>query len=199
MQTSPGRSWWNNLRDVTVNGQLILEKGRQVNQDKILTALKPGKNELVLLSASGADGNGGFYGEMGFRRIPGASGETMDVSSGWTVYPVETDPKSVDFPGKGEWLMARKNINIPAKFKGSDVWIEIEGNASCVAVNGRLRYVSNNYGAKLSPRPYLVNITPDIRFGEDNEIAFGSGNWMVRVQKYSVDVRSVKLILVPKK
>jgi hypothetical protein len=198
MQT-PVRSWWNNLRDVTVNGLTILEKGRPVNQDKILAALKPGKNQLSLLSASGADGNGGFYGEMGFRRIPGASGETMDVSSGWTAYPAETDPKPVDFPAKGEWLMARKNVNVPAKFKGSDVWIEIEGNASCVAVNGRLRYVSNNYGAKLSPHPYLVNITPDIRFGVDNEIAFGSGNWMVRVQKYPVDVRSVKLILVPKK
>jgi hypothetical protein len=195
---TPVRSWWNNLKDITVNGLIILEKGKPVNRDKILSSLKPGKNQLTLLSSSGADGNGGFYGEMGFRRIPGASGEIMDISSGWTVYPVETEPQSVNFPGKGKWMMARKNVNLPVKFKGRDVWIEIDGNASCVAVNGRLRYVSNNYGAKISPKPYLVNITPDIRFGEDNEIAFGNGRWMEHIQQYPVDVRSISLILVPK-
>lgn len=197
VQTST-RAWMNNLRDMTVNGLPILDQGKPVNGDKILSALKPGKNELALLSVGGKDGNGGFYGEFGFRRIPGASGKVMDISSGWTVYPSEIDPQSANFPAKGEWLMARRNVNIPVEFKGSEVWLEIDGTASAIATNGRLRYVSNNYGAKISPRPYLVNITPDIRFGEDNEIAFGNGKWMERVQKYSVDVRSAKLILVPK-
>ena len=83
-------------------------------------------------------------------------------------------------------------------FKGDDVWMEVDGTVSSVAVNGRLRYVSNNYGAKISPKPYLVNITPDIRFGEENEIAFGNNKWMEHVQKYPVDVSSVKLVCVPK-
>ena len=42
---------------------------------------------------------------------------------------------------------------------------------------GRYRYEANAHGYKFRPTPLLVNITPDVRFGQENEIALGGGNW----------------------
>jgi len=188
-----GRALWSNLREVSVNGLVIQQNGKTVNQDKLLSVLKPGKNLLTLLSASGPDGNGGFYGDMGFRRLPGASGETMDLNKAWTVYPTEVDPQSVDLPNAGKWLLARRNVIIPAKYRHDQVWIEVDG-LPVIATNGRVRYASNGNG---SPKPTLVNITPDIHFGEENEIVLGS-SWFGDRKKFAdMTIKSVKLILVP--
>jgi len=190
------RSLWGNLRRVTVNGVAIYEDGKEVNRDKILATLKPGANELAILTSGDKEGNGGFFGEMGLRRIPGASGEILSLQDGWTAYPSDIESVEVSFPAKGKWLMARKNVTIPDKYKAHQVWLEVDG-ASTAATNGRVRYASNNYGAKISPRPYLVNITPDVKFGQENEIAIADGNWRDSIRAGSMDIKSAKLILVP--
>lgn len=190
------RSLWGNLRRVTVNGLVIFENGRNVNEDKILAALKPGSNDLAILTSGDKDGNGGFFGEIGLRRIPGASGEIVSLQEGWTAYPSDTESVTVSFPAKGQWLLARKQVSIPEKYKDHQVWLEVDG-ASTAATNGRVRYASNNYGAKISPRPYLVNITPDVKFGQENEIAIADGNWRDGIRIGKMDIQSAKLILVP--
>lgn len=195
---SGARSWWNNVREAAINGRTVMIGGQPAKSEAVLAALQPGLNRLALLSSAGGDGNGGFYGQLGLRRIPGASGEIIDLSRGWTVYPTDVDPQAADFPGKGAWGLARKTVRLPEAAANCTVWIEIDGSPSAVAVNGRLRYASNNYGARIQPRPLLVNVTPDVRFGADNEIAFGPSDWFDRFEPRDLSVAAVKLILVPK-
>ena len=187
------------VREMAINGVLIIKDDRPVNGDKILAALKPGANEFtVLCAARGDTGNGGISGEFALRRIPGAGGEALDLNRGWTVYASETDSYRVDFPAVGKWLLARKSVLIPEQYRGSTVWIEIRAkdsnHATGVSMNGRYRYDSNCYGCKFRPTPLLVNITPDVRFGEENDLVIGGKGWHDKFALVDSDFESVKLI-----
>ncbi len=189
-------------REVAANGITIFRNGKPEDPQKVLAALHPGKNLLTFLAASNSDGNGGFSGDFVLLRIPAANGESVDISQGWTIYANETDSYRTDFPAAGTWLLARKSIWIPRQYQNDNVWIEVDSSdprhASAVATNGRYRYASISYGARFRIEPLLLNITPDIRFGQENEIDLGGSNWNNKFAIRDGDFQSVKLIFEPK-
>ena len=190
------RSSLSHVDEIQINGLPIRQKGMRINDDKLLSVLKPGKNLLTLLSNAGKDGNGGFSADMVLLRIPGGQGQTiLPLNSDWTAYPTSTDPQSISLPRSGNWLMVRKSVDIPEKFKSCQVWIEMEGAGLIVSTNGRSRYDSNVFGAEVQSQPTLVNITPDIQFGKPNEIVI-AGSYSALKPK-SIDLKDVKLIFIP--
>ncbi len=188
--------------EVEANGVTIFKNGKAEDPQKVLEALHSGENLLTFLAAANGDGNGGFSGDFVLLRIPGAKGETVDIGKGWTIYASETDSYQADFPATGRWLMARKSIWIPRQYRNDNVWIEVAtkdpSHMTGVATNGRYRYESIAYGARYRIHPFLLNITPDVRFGQENEIDLGGSNWHNNFAIGDGDFQSVKLIFEPK-
>jgi hypothetical protein len=168
----------NTTREIQANGVTIFRNGQPEAPEKILAALHPGDNLLTFLAASQADGNGGFSGEFALMPVPCAGGESVDLDKSWTIWTDETNSYETDFPASGHWLMARKSVWIPEQYRDRDVWIEVRAlvpsHATGVATNGRFRYDSVSYGARFRRNPLLINITPDIHFGQENEIVLAA-------------------------
>ena len=192
------RSFWDNVVEIQLNGQVVSSGEKMTNQEKILSLLKPGKNSISILAKADKDGNGGFIGEIVLLRVPGSSDQTvLPLNKEWTVYPSFVDGQVVDLPRSGTWTLARKQVQIPDRFRDCSVWMEVEGKGCVVSTNGRSRYNSNIFGSQIHSQPTLVNITPDIRFGEENEIVLASR--YTALKPYPMDLRDVKLIFIPKK
>lgn len=182
--------------EMAMNGTVIARNEMPVaTPEQILAALKPGDNLLTIL-ASGrrGDGDGGVTTYFALRRLP--AGKEVDISSDWTGYATEVDPASVSFPARGEWIMLRKQVTLPEG--AHDVWIDVEGDAAAVSVNGRVLYNSNRYGSIFPSRGVLrVNISAALRKDGPNEIGIGTGNWLNGTfSPARMEVRSVKLYLV---
>ena len=162
---------------------------------QILAALKPGDNLLTYLcNGRKGDGNGGVTSDIELRRLP--AGKEIDISSDWTGYATEVDSAKVSFPARGEWVMLRKPVTVPGSARA--VWIEVDGDAAAVSVNGRVLYNSNRYGSIFPSRDVLrVNITAALRKDGPNEIGIGTGNWLNGTFSAArMNVRSVKMYLV---
>ncbi len=189
------------VKEMSINGQLVMKDEKPVDGDKLLQALKPGANFLTLLCAGRNDGNGGFTASFCIKRIPGKDGEQMDISKGWDVFTSEHEKVAADFPWSGNRLLARKKFVVPEKYKDCDVWLEVGGTSACAAaMNGRLRYASNAYGSKFRcANPLLLNIAPDVRFGEENDLWIGGGNWHDGFRALPGDYQYATLIFTPKK
>jgi hypothetical protein len=190
--------------EMAINGLTVVKNDAVVvDPAQVLAVLKPGDNLFTFLSRGRAsDGNGGFTGNLAFRRIPGASGENIDISQGWTAYGDNLAASAVDFPGHGDWTLVRKAFTLPAAKRGASVWLEAEsgndGGPAVVGTNGRTRYCSNGYGAPFNPKPFLVNITPDVRWGEENDLVLARGGILNgRLSPLPTDIKAVHLILVP--
>lgn len=192
----PYRPEW--FVDVRING-LVIARDTMADQGKILAALHPGSNEVTVIAGPRRDGIGGMNNLMAVRGIPGAGGEVIELNDGWTLQATETSAKAVVLPLKDAGLMLRRQITIPERMRGSTFWLEVTGEprtTRCAAVNGRFRYAANAYGAQFNAAPLLVNVTPDIRFGVDNEIAVG-GDWHGGFKVAGMDIRSARLVVVP--
>ncbi|MDR1304558.1 MAG: beta-galactosidase trimerization domain-containing protein [Verrucomicrobiales bacterium] len=185
-----------NVMELWVNGSVIVS-GANTDHEKLFAVLKPGNNIVTLLVRAEDDGNGGRINEFMFARVPGKHGEALTVNDNWTVYPDETTPQPVSFPAKGEWMLARKKITVPEKYRDCEVWLEARG-ATIGAVNGRSRYNSNNYGARNRRAALLINVTPDIKFGADNDVWLGAGNWNDGIRPGPMDLQDVKLWFIPR-
>jgi hypothetical protein len=182
-------------QQMALNGTPIGDKGKY-DQAQVLAAFKPGENVLSVLCGANGAGNGGMIADFVLCPVPGAGAKTLDLNTGWTVYPTDITSQLVDLPANGDWLMARQTVKIPDQYRDCQVWIEAPG-VSQVSTNGALRYPSNNYGARYHRSSLLVNITPDIHFGQDNEIALGSGNWGDGIKVGPMKLQSVRLLFIP--
>ena len=106
-------------------------------------------------------------------------------------------------PKTGTWLMVRKSVVVPRKYRGDSVWIEVYSTtpnfAQLACVNGVVRCLPNMFkmfGFRYAPNPLLVNITPDIHFGQANDIIIGGGNWWNH-HPGTGNLQSARLIFVP--
>ncbi|HEY3329054.1 MAG TPA: beta-galactosidase trimerization domain-containing protein [Capsulimonadaceae bacterium] len=191
-QLIPGR-FDSGIRQMAINGLTIVEKSNVVNQDKLAAAIKPGPNLLTVVCTANNEGNGGLAVDFCIRRIPGADGVQLDISKGWDIYSSDVDKTAADLPWTGSCMLARKSVIVPEKYKGGDVWMKVE-SGGFVAVNGRWRYSANGYGAKYTGmQPLLVNITPDIKFGQANDIWLG-GPWHDGIRSGPCTFQSASLL-----
>jgi hypothetical protein len=184
-------------RAMAINGTVLVDKGKY-DRAAVLAALHRGKNVITVLCNANGAGNGGMIADFVLCPVPGANPTgTMDLNSNWTAYTSDITSEQVNLPAAGNWLMLRQTVKIPEQYRNCQVWIETPG-LSLVSTNGHLRYPSNNYGARYHRDPLLLNITPDIRFGEDNELALGGGNWNDDIRVGAMKLQSARLLFIPK-
>jgi hypothetical protein len=187
------------MGEMAINGTLIARnEADAATPAQILTALKPGRNLITFLIRNTPDGDGGFYSNFALRRLP--AGQEIDLSSDWTGYDKEVASSKVNFPAQGEWIFLRKMWTLPEAARDHSVWIEVEGSAGVVSVNGRVLNAGNRSGGNYSVRGGLrVNITAALHKSGPNEIALGTSSWPYgSFSAAKMDVHSVKLFFVPR-
>jgi hypothetical protein len=190
----------NGPTEMAINGTRI-SGGDQpaATPEQVYTALKPGTNLLTILAKAGGNGNGGFDNIFSFRRLP--KGQFVDISGDWIGFTSDSDSAKVDFPAKGDWTIVRKMVTLTdAEKAAGSIWAEVDGNPAAVSVNGHVLYFSSHYGAMFQPgQIYRVNITAALKKDGTNEIAVGPGSWINgQFVPGTLDIKSVKLLLVPK-
>ncbi len=166
--------------DAWINAVKVVENNKPVAGVDLLALLRSGTNRLaVLCRARKPDGDGGFAAEIMLRPFTGASAEKLDISSGWIIHASDIDTYRADLPFNGEMVMARKSVLTPERYRNCSVWIEVAcadpNHVTVVSTNGRLRFIGPSHGSAHWTGPFLMNITPDIRFGEENDIIIANG------------------------
>ena len=163
--------------EIEINGLPVIKNNQPIGNGRaLLRVLKPGRNRFVMLCRGRQwDGDGGILRVFRLERVP--AGKVLTLRRAWTIYTSMTQTHISNLPAAGRWIMARKMVRIPQRYRGDTVWIQADNphasHMAVVSVNGMLRYA----GIMNPIRPLLVNVTPDIRFGQTNDIAVGSGHW----------------------
>ena len=142
-------------------------------------------------------------GEFRLRRVPAGNGEEVDLSKNWTIYLKDNDSILKSFPCKVKCVMARKTVMIPEKYRNKTVWLEVKAAKpdmiTFVSTNGRMRY-HGRHGSASWLGAMWINITPDIKFGAENDIIIGNREvmtWKNFEGKY-IDFKYAKLIFCNK-
>jgi hypothetical protein len=166
-------------QELFINGLLVWKNTEPANDDQLLGVLKPGENLFTaIVRGRQGDGDGGLFNPWALRRIPGANGEVQDLSKQWTLYSSDVATHLADFPTTASLCIARKSVVIPASYRDRSVWLEVKTtnpqDCTYVATNGNLRYIGG--GGAYWRGPFLMNITPDVKFGEANDLVIGAGN-----------------------
>jgi hypothetical protein len=167
--------------EIYLNDLLVIKNDKVVAEsDKILAAIHAGENEFKLICRGrNVDGEGGFMGEFMLRRVPGGNGEEIDISKNWIVYLQDNDSIVKSFPCKVNCVIARKTLMIPEKYSDKTVWLEVKAKEpnqiTFVSTNGRVRYHGRHASANWLGAMW-INITPDIKFGAENDIIIGNRN-----------------------
>ena len=168
---------------VWLDGAELLASGRQIAGRDLTAQLKPGTEHLLAVEVASEGQVAGCYGNTWLAYLPKPNA-TLDLAGAWTPSPDGLKwEREATLPGPwGKWAMARRRVRIdrPA---GQTVMLWLETDARCgiygVMVNGR--WVMRLHH-EVGTRTYL-NVTPWIRFGEENEfhiICRGGGNGAVK-------------------
>jgi hypothetical protein len=102
--------------------------------------------------------------------------ETMPITGKWSVRVDDNHlPTQEALPGSFTGLFASKNVTVPATWKGSHVFIRISGNLKRYAINNKMFFYS------IDTAPLYMDITPWVKFGQQNTILIesgqGAGSW----------------------
>lgn len=103
--------------------------------------------------------------------------------------------KSVQLPGKSDAFVMKRTVKMPASFKGMEkpqTYLDVDASSRIIGalVNGR--FVRRYH--RITADRFQLNVTPWIRFGEENEIELVR-DWD---ESRGGDIRSVGLNIYPK-
>lgn len=104
----------------------------------------------------------------------------IDLTGKWEAVTGLHTETPVVLPGAVSAAFVYRDITVPASAIDKEIWLRVEGSAPFVVINGRLRYWDTDEGSYAKPSQTEIDVTPDIRFGQPNRIAFGSamfGGW----------------------
>ncbi|HEY3417711.1 MAG TPA: beta-galactosidase trimerization domain-containing protein, partial [Armatimonadota bacterium] len=191
-------------QELYINGLQIFKNNQPMNESQLLGVLKPGTNTFTMIcQGRNLDGNGGLFNPVSLRGIPCANGTVVDISKGWNIYTSDSDSYRADFPAKATSILARKSVFIPNSYKNCSVWVEVKSTdpnqVTTVATNGFLRFIGVRAGDAYWRGAFLMNITPDVKFGEENDLVIGQGrDFSVGLPTRPVSYEYAHLIFVPK-
>ncbi len=148
-----------------------------------------GVNTLVI-----ATDRNGFVGSPDLWRQPRAA-ETMPITGAWSVRADEDHAStSVTLPGSFTGLFAQKSVTVPARWRGSRVFIRIV----CDTGAPLARYLVNDKMLFYSTAaPLYMDITPWVKLGRPNTILIQSRQSASAWQPGTVIVKSLQLERVP--
>ena len=160
---------------VYLDGKMVRDfKGDGLTGDNLSGALTPGSTHVLAVEIKSNQPMAGARGHAWLTWWP-APQATLDLSGPWI--PSRDglrEEAPIPLPGPWDTMLARRTIRIPAAQYGRNVMLAVtqEGRVTGVIVNGS--YLRRHHHA-IGPRTDL-NVTPWVRFGEDNEIVLVSGN-----------------------
>lgn len=130
--------------------------------------LQPGSRHTLAVEIRGKGALAGARGACWLWCWP-PSEAALDLAGEWMPSPdaMRLAPP-VSLPGRYEALTLRRNVRIPAEQAGKTVMIDVTalGPLEGVLINGRwVRRLHHLIGSR-----FQLNLTPWVRFGEDNEI-----------------------------
>ncbi|MEI8194704.1 MAG: hypothetical protein WCI73_02220, partial [Phycisphaerae bacterium] len=160
-------------------GQLYLDgqpltEGKRNGGYELTARMAPGSQHTLAMDIRTTGTLGGVRANAWFSYFP-TPVHKIDLAGTWVVSADGlTYAQQTPLPGPwNEWRAARRTIKIPAEFAGQSVYIQYEGINSLVGVlvNGTYQR-RHHHGIGGITR---LNITPYLRFGEDNEIEIVGG------------------------
>ena len=159
---------------VRLDGKEVVARGRpRVGVTGVPLPVKAGETHVLELDVANDSHMRvrGFGGPLYLFRRPHAK-FAQDLAGEWEALAAADDPspKKVTLPGRFEQAVAlRRRAVVPAEWKGQEVRIDFtsEGDRLLgVIVNGRfVRRHHHRFGTRTD-----LNVTPLVRFGEENEI-----------------------------
>ncbi len=151
--------------------------------DALDNTFTPGKTHLLALDIQGKSSLTGSRGPVWLYYLPDAK-EKQDLAGTWTVY---SDPlhKSGDaqVPGDIAGMFLSRTVTIDAAHKNRNVvvYYEATGDRFSLMINGQLLKRSE----QIREHVCVFNVTPLVRFGEENriELVSGSGGGTKAIQR----------------
>lgn len=143
--------------------------------------VKPGRNRLEIIH----EGTGLMLGITLERSVVPDS--TIDLAGTWRSVEGLDHEIARTLPGAWKGIFVYRDLVIPADHRDQEVWLLTDSTHPFAIINGRLRYWDAGNGSTSAPLPGLMlNITPDIRWGESNRIVLGTqammGGWQLSQQ-----------------
>lgn len=165
---------------VRLDGKEVLaRRGKRIGINGLALPMKAGETHTLELDVKDDSHMRlrGFGGPLYLYKRPHAK-FTQDLAGTWEALatPDDANPKKVTLPGRFEKAVAlKRSAVVPAAWKGLQVRIDYtsEGDRLLgVIVNGRfVRRHHHHFGTRTD-----INITPLVKFGEENEIILVGGN-----------------------
>jgi hypothetical protein len=155
---------------VWLDGEALPVTGSSINALTLTDKLKPGTMHLLAVETISEGQVAGFLGHAWLYYLPKTL-VSQDLAGTWTTTRDALSWNgSATLPGAWDVFIARRTVNVDRANAGKTVMLRVEGEQPCgiygALVNGHwIMRLHHDVG----PRTYL-NVTPWIRFGEDNEI-----------------------------
>ena len=161
---------------VWLDGAELLPSARMIQGQDLTAQLKPGTSHLLAIEVRSQGEIAGPYGDLWIDYLPPPAGK-LDLAGPWSPSPdalIWQDP--VALPGPlGKATMVRRTVHVDGP-AGRTVMLFTQTNDRCTnigaLVNGHwVRRHHHVFGSRTS-----LNITPWIKFGQDNELILPVNN-----------------------
>jgi len=173
--------------NVYLDGLLIESKNSRGIPGKKLESLKPGTEHVLAVEIEGKSSLNGFLGAAWLSYLPKPVA-TLDLAGKWTGSKDALHYDSpLTLPGTWNAWLAKRTVTLDRQQAGKTVLLHYSGTADLtgVIINGRWVRQDHHQTAK----EWVLNITPWVKFGEDNEIQVGRlpGPGSGSIDKLSLD------------
>jgi len=194
MESGSG-SYFAGAGEIYLDGKLIQAKSKEGMDGFTVKSLKAGGTHELAVVITSQESLGGVRGNAWLWLWPEPAAR-IDLAGDWQE---SADAlrwgKTVSLPGKSSASVLKRMVTVPASFKGMETpqaYLDIDASGSIVGalVNGR--FVRRYH--RITTDRFQLNITPWIRFGEENEIELVR-HWD---EARGGEVRSVGLSIYPR-
>jgi hypothetical protein len=170
---------WMGQSVIYLNGKNIWEGARlDLARIDVSALVVPGRNRLEI-----AHEGLGIMPSIMLERAPQPD-VVLDLAGPWRAVQSMQSEQEVTLPATIQAAFVYRDVMVPAAAKTQEVWLRVDGPCPFVIINGHLRYWDlGGVFVSATPTVFEVDITPDLRFGQSNRIAIGSG-WAPRELTY---------------
>lgn len=158
--------------NVWLDGEMIETANSTGIAGRSFETLKPGTEHVLTIEVQGSSPQLGVLGGAWLSYYPRPS-STQDLAGDWLMSRdgLRFAKSPVKLPGKWDATIAKRTVKIDNKHKGQQVLLRCSGMANLTGaiINGRWIRQDHHPISK----EWVLNITPWVQFGEENEICLG--------------------------